>query len=73
MCFKNLEKKSYTGVALAIIIVGVAIAVYGLVAWLYNSSTQCACVYFPASKVMGGITILALGYILLELELLRKK
>lgn len=67
------SKSSFNGVALSIIIVGAAIFALGLAGWLCNYYTDNTLLSIPSLKVMGGAVIVALGYIVLELELLRKK
>jgi uncharacterized membrane protein YidH (DUF202 family) len=73
MFSKKEPEHSFYGVAMGLIILGAIIFVYGLVAWLFNIFSTDAGFYFPSFKVIGGATILALGYIQLELELLRQK
>ena len=69
---KNSEHSFY-GVAIGLIVLGIIIFVYGTVAWLFNIYSTDAGFYFPSFKVIGGAIIMALGYIQLELELLRQK
>jgi len=73
MFFDKPEGRSYLAIAYLSILVGIFIAVYGGLAWLINCYTQESSFYFPAAKLMGGILIAQLGYILLELEIMRKK
>jgi len=60
-------------VALAIIVSGAAIAAIGAVAWKLSAFWGIVSISAPFEKVMGGLIILALGYVVLELELLRDK
>lgn len=73
MFFHKREDRSYVAVALAMILVGAAILAYGAIGWFTNVGAQEILVPFPSLKVMGGVIIIALGYIQLELGLLRKK
>lgn len=73
MFTKKGSDHSFYGVAVLVIILGVVIFTYGLSAWLFNIFSIDAGFYFPSFKVIGGATILALGYIILELEMLRRK
>jgi hypothetical protein len=60
----------FYGVALATIIAGAALFALGAVEWLFGAlDIQ----YFmhPLFKAMGGLVIMSLGYIHLELELMR--
>lgn len=72
MAGRDPEKIKFYGVAMLLIVAGVIAFCLGAVMWCFN--------YFgdttfsvPSSKIMGGLIILALGYIVLELELIRKK
>lgn len=70
---RDFNKISFYGVALALILFGAVIAAIGLAAWFLSAmgfGTICA---YPFFKVMGGVVILGIGYIILEVELLRKK
>ncbi len=67
------HKASFYGVALGLIVVGAAIFALGLVGWLCNYYTGITLLSIPSIKVIGGAVVIALGYIVLELELLRKK
>ena len=72
MNFKMKTDISFVGVAMALIIAGAGIFAVGIVTWILSSTNN-----FPASwpgaKIMGGMVILALGYVLLELEFIRRK
>lgn len=72
MFTKDANKVSFLGVAIIFILSGATILALGLVMWLFNVCGD-ASFSIPSSKVIGGLVILALGYIVLELELLRKK
>ena len=68
----NKHKTYFKGVALATILCGAVILALGLVEWGMNywgSSSFSE----PVLKVIGGLVVLSLGYIHLELELLRVK
>lgn len=73
MFFHKREDKSFVAVAMTVILIGAAILAFGLVGWLVNVSADAVIVVFPSMKVMGGLIIVSLGYIQLELGLLRKK
>lgn len=67
------RRMPFAGVAIALILGGAAIATIGAVAWKLSAYWNMATISSPFEKVIGGVIILALGYILLELELLRDK
>jgi len=73
MFFHKREDKSFVAVAMTMILIGAAIVAFGLVGWLVNVSNSEVVIVFPSVKVIGGFIIIALGYIQLELGLLRKK
>jgi hypothetical protein len=73
MLGRDPSKASFYGVALALIILGAAVFALGLVGWLCNYYSESTVLSIPSVKVMGGAIITALGYILLELEMIRKK
>jgi len=55
------------------IIVVVVFFVFGLLGWWVNVAAEQNLIAFPSLKAMGGLVIMALGYIQLELGLLRDK
>lgn len=73
MFFGKREEKSFMGVAMLFIFLGIIIFVFGALGWLINSSQQLTIMNEPSAKVIGGLIIMALGYIQLELGLLRRK
>ena len=73
MWFRKHDEKSFVGVALAFILIGSAIFTFGIIAWLFNVYSQDTLIAFPSLKIMGGLVITALGYIQLEISLLRRK
>lgn len=73
MSSKSFHDASFFGVSILLILVGAAIFVFGLVAWYLTAVSNTTVMAFPFFKVIGGLIILALGYIVLELEMLRKK
>ena len=73
MSIKNLKDTSFFGVSLLLIVLGAAIFVFGLVAWYITGVSGTEVMSFPFFKVIGGLIIMSLGYIMLELELLRHK
>lgn len=69
--FKS-KKRPFAGVAIATLLSGATILALGIVELGFNmwgDSTFDS----PVSKVIGGLIVLSLGYIHLELELLRTK
>lgn len=73
MFFHKREDKSFVAVAMTMILIGAAIVSFGMVGWLINVSNAEVVIVFPSAKIIGGFIIIALGYIQLELGLLRKK
>ncbi len=71
--FGRHQDKTFVGVAVAFILVGAAIFAFGLVGWLVNSMLEETVNALPSMKVIGGLVVMALGYIQLELGLLRNK
>ena len=73
MWFKKRQDNSYIGVAITFIVIGAAIFAFGLVSWLINMSSGQEVVFVPSMKVIAGLVVMALGYIQLELGLIREK
>ena len=73
MFWKNRHEKSFLGVALIMILAGAVIFVFGALGWWVNISANANLIAFPSVKIMGGLVIMSLGYIQLELGLLRNK
>lgn len=71
--FKKDAETSFYGVALSFIIFGTIIFVFGLISWYISAVGGISILSFPFLKVIGGLIIMALGYILLEIEIIRKK
>lgn len=70
---RNLDKKPYfRGVALVTILAGAAVLALGLVELGINLWGDGGYV-LPTGKIIGGLVVLSLGYIHLELEQLRIK
>ena len=69
---KNSLNKDFYGVAMAIILAGSTAFALGIVEWLMNYYSDTVFVY-PTGKILSGLIILALGYLLLEAELIRTK
>lgn len=67
------QNRSFLGVSIMFILLGAGIFSYGAVAWFYNYFTETNLVYLPSSKIIGGLVVIALGYIIFELELIRKR
>lgn len=74
MFFKrDYDKISFRGVGLAFILFGMLICGFAFAAWFlryFGFDNICALPFF---KVMGGVMIIGIGYLILEVELLRKK
>lgn len=70
---KKHEDKSYVAVAMTVIFMGAAVFAFGISGWLINWTNNEVIVAIPSMKVLGGIVIMSLGYIQLELGLLRSK
>ena len=73
MFFHRREEKSFVGVALLMILFGAAIFAYGAVGWLVNVTEQELIIATPSQKIIGGLVVISLGYIQLELSLLRHR
>lgn len=67
------QPRSFLGISIALILMGAAIFATSAAAWFYNYFTDSSILYYPSTKAMGGLIILALGYIIFELELIRKQ
>lgn len=72
MTKRDPEKIGFFGVAILLILAGVVVFSLGSVMWLFNCFSNTV-FSSPSTKVIGGLVILALGYVVLELEFLRKK
>ncbi|MGA2666631.1 MAG: hypothetical protein ABSE91_00895 [Patescibacteria group bacterium] len=70
---RDYNKISFLGVGLALILFGAIVCAIGLASWLITAFGLGTTLAFPFFKVMGGVVILGIGYIILEIELLRKK
>jgi hypothetical protein len=73
MLFGHPKDKSFMAVAICMILAGVVFFVFGVLGWWVNVAANQNLVAFPSIKAMGGLMIMALGYIQLELGLLRNK
>lgn len=73
MDLETRKSKTFFGVAMVMILIGAVLFAVGAVAWFLNCYTNTTIVSIPSLKVMGGLVVIALGYIILELELIRKK
>ncbi|MEI8143215.1 MAG: hypothetical protein WCG48_01190 [Candidatus Berkelbacteria bacterium] len=65
-------KVNFKSIAIAIITAGAFVFAFGVVGWLFNIFTDYSFV-LPSSKIIGGLVIMPLGYIILQLELIRNK
>ena len=73
MLWKKHQDKSFVAVALTVIFMGAGIFAFGVSGWLINWTNNEIIVAIPSLKIIGGIVIMSLGYIQLELGLLRSK
>jgi len=73
MNLENQKGKSFFGVAMALILCGAFIFSVGIVAWIINYYLKTTVITTPSIKIMGGLLILALGYIIFILEAIRRK
>lgn len=73
MIHHHPRTKQFTDVSIAFILVGAFIMSYGAVSWIANYASGTEIVYFPMSKVIGGLIVMGIGYIILELELIRER
>jgi len=64
---------SFHSVALGLILAGAAIFAFSVVAWYYNTVAQSNLIATPMPKAIGGLMVMGIGYIILELDFLRKK
>lgn len=69
---KNPKEAAFYSVALFLIVIGAGIMAFGIVEWLFNALRN-SDFFMPSAKIIGGLIVLALGYIQLEIELLRKQ
>ena len=71
---RDYNKISFMGVGMAFILFGAIVFAFAITAWFLQffgySITNCA---FPFFKAIGSAAIIGLGYVILEIELLRKK
>ena len=65
------KEKSFLPVAMAFILVGAIIFTFGIIAWLFNLTLGFNQIATPSGKIIGGLIVMALGYIQLELGLTR--
>ena len=70
---RDYDKISFESVGLVFILFGAITLAFALAAWLlqfFGVATLCA---FPFFKVIGAAMVVGFGYLILEIELLRKK
>jgi hypothetical protein len=70
---KHPKEVSFFGVAIGVIFVGAALFSLGVVGWFFNYFSPFQQVGYPMLKVLTGIIIIALGYIIVELEWMRRE
>lgn len=66
------KERAFFGVAMAFIMAGSAAVALGIIEWLFNFYGD-AIFLFPLAKMFAGFIITGLGYIILQLELIRTK
>ena len=64
---------SFYGVAMMFILVGAFVFSFAVIAALCNLFANEVYFIFPIFKMIGGLIVMALGYIILEMEMMRKK
>lgn len=70
---RDYEKISFAGVGITLILFGAIICGVAFAAWILQAMGANTLLALPFFKVLAGVMILGLGYIILELELLRRK
>lgn len=68
----QVKNKPFYGVALFFIVIGAIIFAFSSVSLLFSIYGAGTIVSSPFAKSIGGLIVMALGYIQLELELLRR-
>lgn len=69
---RDASKVSFLGVAMFLILAGATVLAVGIVMWLFNFFGTS--VYsIPSEKIIGGLIIIGLGYIAMEIELIRTR
>lgn len=69
---KNRKNVSFFGIGICLILAGALIFSVGAIMWLFNIYGDSSFA-MPSAKIVGGLVIMALGYIQLELEWIRTK
>ena len=70
---RDYDKISFVSIGQIFILLGAITCAFALAAWLlqfFGYPVMCA---FPFFKVIGAAIIIGLGYLILEIELLRRK
>ena len=71
---EDYAKASFKGVAIAFILFGAAIFAVSLVFWFFSYFWSMGCsMAYPFFKALAGLMVMGVGYIILELEILRMK
>jgi len=73
MIQKHGPESTFYGVALAFIILGTIIFIFGLMGWYIAAISGIGVIAYPFFKAIGGLLVMGLGYVILEMEMLRKK
>lgn len=69
---KRPKEVSFFGVAIGVIFIGAGLFSLGLVEWFFNYFSAFEAGY-PMLKIITGVVIIALGYIIVELEWIRRE
>ena len=70
---KHPKEISFFEVAVGVIFIGAVLFSFGMIGWLFNLLSPFQIVGYPMAKIIGGVVIIALGYIIVELEWIRKE
>lgn len=71
---KYYKEKLFAGIAIMFILLGAIVFTIGAVTWFYNMIIGSnSIITFPGFKAISGLLIIGIGYIILELELIRLK
>ncbi|MFA6082000.1 MAG: hypothetical protein WC773_01105 [Patescibacteria group bacterium] len=73
MFYRHPREKNFLDVAMAFIVVGAFILTYGIIQWGVNVGNSEVVYNLPSEKIIGGLVVMGLGYIQLQLELIRSR
>lgn len=69
----NLKNMPFKGVGMAMIIFGALVVGICSAAWIMAYFWNMFIISMPFTKLIGGLIVVSLGYVILELELMRCK